>query len=167
MRVKLRLMVIIVGVFILSGCGLTEEEALQEIEETVVTTFETNYEEPNQTFNSFAMFLPEQFTVVEESESNLIIEGNNQMFILFYNTLEDQTSDFFYLSAEATDTYTLLESYETDEQFSYVSVTGADEDYELQVGVGGVRITTQTDLKKLEANFTDMVTMLNSIEFTE
>lgn len=148
-----------------SGCGLSEEETLENIRETVETVFSSQSPEPNQEFDNFNIYLPDHFTVVEESDSNLIINDQDQTYILFYNILEDATSEAFYLAEKARDQHDLLESYQDEDQFAYVKVTEIEREFELQVGVGGVRITTQAPLNQLEENFIEIVEMIKSLEF--
>ncbi|WP_440896136.1 hypothetical protein ACS127_16640 [Amphibacillus sp. Q70] len=150
-----------------SGCGLSEEETLENIRETIETAFNSQPLEPNEEFDNFNIYFPEQYTVIEESDSNLIFKDQDQTYILFYNRLEDTSSEAFYLAEKASDQYDLLESYQDEDQFAYVKVAEMDRDFELQVGIGGVRITTQAPLDQLEEDFIEIVKMINSIEFHE
>ncbi|GGM26336.1 hypothetical protein GCM10011351_09980 [Paraliobacillus quinghaiensis] len=156
-----------VSLLFLSACAPTEEEALNLVEEAAKATFEADTIEPNQEVEGFSVYLPDDFEIVEETESNLLLESGDQMFILFYNALEASTSQLNYQTAEANDNYSLLQSFEDNERFGYVKVAETEEIYELQVGVGGVKITTQTTLETMEDDTIAMMQMATSIAYTD
>ena len=156
-----------ISLLLLSGCAPTEEEALNLVEEVAQEAFEGDTVEPNQEVEGFSLYVPDDFEIKEETQSNLLLESGDQMFILFYNALEATTSRLNYQTSEANDNYSLLQSFEDNERFGYVKVAETEEDYELQVGVGGVKITTQTTLENIEDNTTDMMKMATSIAYTD
>lgn len=159
---------LLASLVILGGCsGVSEEEAFESVETMVETAFEADRIEVNEVLDSFRIFIPEHFEIIEDSVSNLIFADDDQAFILFYNTLEDKSSDLFYLGAEANDNYSLLETFEDEERFGYLQIAEKEESYELEVGIGNVKITTQTTLKDMEDSATDMMLMINSIEFDQ
>lgn len=163
----IRLLMIGLTILIISGCALSEEDIIENISENMQTSFNRQSPEANQEFDHFNIYFPEHFTVVEESDSNLIFSDQDQAYILFYNILEPSTSDAFYLAEKERDYYTFLESYQDDDQFSYVKMVELDDNFALQVGRGGVRITTHLPLAEIEDTFDEIVQMLNSIEFHE
>lgn len=161
------LLLIGLTVFIVSGCGLSEEEVIESISETFQTSFNRQSLEPNTEFDHLSIYFPEDHTIIEESEGNLIFEDQDNTYILFYNRLEPPTSDAFYLAEKRRGNYMLLESYQDAERLIYVKISEVEEDFELQVGVGGLRLTTHVSLKELEDTFNRMVDMINSIEVEE
>lgn len=162
---------IVVGLIIfLSGCGLSEVDVIGDIEEAVEISFSSESPEPNGDFVNFSIYFPDHLTVIEESESNLIFEDqDDQTYILFHNPLEGPSSQSFYNAQKEHDQHLLLESYHDleEDRFGYVKIASVNESYELQVGVGGVRITTFTSLDDLEEDFNHLVTMMNSLSFHE
>ena len=154
-------------VIIVSGCGLTEEEIIEDISHSLETEFNRPAPETNMNFDDIDIYFPERFTVFEESNNNIIFTHEDQMYILFYNRLEPATSNAFYLEEKAKPYDMYIESYEDAGQFSYVKIAEIDESYELQVGTGGVRITTNVTLNHIEDTFKELVQMLNSIEFQD
>jgi len=161
---KISLLLIGLTILIVSGCGLSEEEVLENISETIQTSFNRQSPEPNVEFDHFNIYFPENIEIIEESDGNLIFNDQDQTYILFYNQLEPPTSDAFYLAEKRRGNYLLLESYQDDERLIYVKVSEVEEDFELQVGVGGLRLTTHVSLRELEDTFNQMVDMINSIE---
>lgn len=160
-------MLLIMLVSILAGCSPSEEEALASVEEIANASFEQEALDANQTFDNFSIYIPSGFEVTEESQSNLILEQGSQTYILFYNALENSTSKLNYQAAEANGNHQLLESFENEDRFGYVKVTKLEKDYELQVGIGGVKITTQSSLSNMEEDTEAMMQMANSIAYTD
>ncbi|MCT2535023.1 hypothetical protein NC661_02810 [Aquibacillus koreensis] len=157
-------------VFLMSGCSETEEEVLKEAQDIASAKFEEESLESNQDVEHFSLFLPEGFTIVEETMNNLLLEKEDKTYILFYNPLEEKTSRLNYEAANAMGNFTLLESFETDDRFGYISVTtSGDEEasYELQIGVGGAKITTMTTLDDLVEDTETLMQMANSIAYTQ
>ncbi|PXW88180.1 hypothetical protein DES38_11443 [Streptohalobacillus salinus] len=167
MRKLFVISLIALSLVLLSACGVSEEEVAEVLESRTDEMFEAEKPAPNQSFASFEIYLPDNFEVQEEAESNLILESDNQMYLMFYNTLEDQMSDFFYRSIEESDQYTFLKSYQDDQRFGYVKVALVEELYEVQVGIGGIRMTTHTELDQVETEVEQMITIIDSVAFIE
>ncbi|GAA5416386.1 hypothetical protein Pryu01_01420 [Paraliobacillus ryukyuensis] len=157
----------IASLFVLIGCGPSQEEALSAVKENASTVFHEEPLQSNEQFDNFSIYIPDGYNVVDESKSNLILESGNQTYILFYNALESTTSQLNYQAAESNGNNELLEAFETEERFGYVRVTGLDKDYELQVGIGGVKITTQTTLSNMAEDVKEMMQMANSMAYSD
>ncbi|RCW62668.1 hypothetical protein [Saliterribacillus persicus] len=144
------------------------EEVIQEIETDTEEVFleeqlETNYEAEN-----FSLFLPAEFEVEEESISNLILKKENQTYILFYNALETATSRLNFEAASQMESPLLLTSFSDDERFGYIKIAQLEEkEYQLEIGVGGVKITTISEKNRLENDALEMMQMANSIAYTD
>lgn len=151
----------------LAACGPTEEEVAEMVQENLAGYFEMEPNEPNVELTEFSLHIPETFEIVEESDSNLILEQDDRLYVLFYNTFESKDSDFFYRSLKEMNQYVLLESYEDKDRFGFSMLTDVEETYEFQAGVGGVRITTHGELEEVEEQFETMISILNSIESVE
>lgn len=164
-KIGLPIALFLICLLLLSACAPSEDEAFESTEFAAKTTFEDDIIEPNKTMDNFSLYVPSGYEIIEESQSNLLLEKNNQTFILFYNALEDKTSELNFQAAEANANSALLQSFETDNRFAFVKVSESAEEYELQVGVGGVKITTQTSLRKLEDNTIDMMQMATSLAY--
>ncbi|WP_112181672.1 MULTISPECIES: hypothetical protein [Paraliobacillus] len=156
----------LISLLFLSACAPTEDEALELTESAARTVFEDNIIEPNNTLDNFSLYLPSDYEIIEESQSNLLLESDDQTFILFYNALEDTTSELNYQAAEANGNNALLQSFEDEERFAFVRVSEREDQYELQVGVGGVKVTTQTSIRQLEDDTIEMMQMATSIAYT-
>ncbi|MRH42816.1 hypothetical protein GH741_08975 [Aquibacillus halophilus] len=153
----------------LAGCSLkSEEQVLEETQEVAINTFQQESVDTNTELENFSLYLPGGFEITEETMSNLILQRDDQTYILFYNALEDTTSELNYKAAESIDESTLLESFEDENRFGYIKVLSTEEDsYELQIGVGGVKITTRTSKDQLVEDTEEMMKMANSIAYTK
>ncbi|MFG6121204.1 MULTISPECIES: hypothetical protein [Thalassobacillus] len=153
----------------LTGCSmfLSEEDAIADTRETAETSFNQNEMETNHEADSFSLYLPESMKVSEESQSNLILKEGEQTFILFYNPKEERTSKLNYEAASEKDEHLLLESFEDEDRFGYVRVLPAneEEEYELQVGVGGVKVTTFSKKESIKKDTEKMMKIANSIAY--
>ncbi|WP_117170641.1 hypothetical protein [Paraliobacillus sediminis] len=163
----LSMSLLIISLFFLSACAPSEDEALELTETAAKTVFEDNTTEPNNTLDSFSLYLPSGYEIIEESQSNLLLESGDQTFILFYNALEDTTSELNYQAAEANGNNLLLQSFEDEGRFAFVKVSESGDEYELQVGVGGVKITTQTSIRQLEDYTIEMMQIATSLAYTD
>ncbi|MFB1051842.1 hypothetical protein [Paraliobacillus sp. JSM ZJ581] len=164
--IKILHIVFVIALFILVGCSPSEEEALTSVESIAKNEFEKKPLEANQTHENISLYVPNDFEVTEVSKSNLILENGNQTFIFFYNALEETTSKLNFQAAEANGNDQLLQSFEDNERFGYVKVAKLEKDYELQIGIGGVKVTTQTTLRNIEEDTEKMMKMANSIAYT-
>ncbi|UFT98140.1 hypothetical protein KO561_13100 [Radiobacillus kanasensis] len=153
---------------LLTGCSLkSEEEAIKSTKAIVEKTFKEEGKESNQEMEGFSLYIPDHLETVEKGPSNVIFENGDQTFILFYNALEEPTSQLNYEEASSADKPLLLTTFEKENKFGYLRIIDTDDGYELQVGVGGVKITTITSKGDMEQSAEDMMVMANSLVKTE
>jgi len=152
---------------ILTGCSMqSEDEAVKSTEETAEKVFNAEKAiETNQELDAFSMYLPKGFEIIEEDASNVIIEDGEQTYIVFYNNLENPLSTLNYESTAAKkDQALLFESFDDTNKFGYTRILPDDEEhYELQAGIGGVKITTYTSKSDMESDAEKMMKIARSI----
>ncbi|WP_339228440.1 hypothetical protein NSQ77_01485 [Oceanobacillus sp. FSL K6-2867] len=157
------------AIMLLAGCGLkSEEEALAGAKEAAETAFyseapiETNYEMENK-----SIYIPDQLEVESKDESNLVLVDGKQTYIVFYNELEPASSEMNFEAAQ-TDQGLLLESFRDDLGFGYLRVLPDEgEGYELQIGIGGVKITTYTKKSRIENDAIELMKIAKTIAIEE
>ncbi|RYG71549.1 hypothetical protein EU245_13820 [Lentibacillus lipolyticus] len=159
---------VLFGILILTGCSMmqSEEEAIQHAEETAEKLFHADDAvEANKELDTFSMYVPAGLEVDKEELSNVILKDGNQTYIVFYNNLEGPKSKLSYKAAAKEDKALLLERFKDKNKFGYIRIMPADKEdkYELQLGVGGVKITTYTPKKSLESDAEEMMKMARSI----
>lgn len=156
-------------VFVLGACSfvMSEEDVISQTHEVAKMKFEKNETETNHKAGSFSLYLPDSMEVSEETNSNLILKEDEQTFILFYNPKEERKSKLNYQAASEKHNHLLLESFEDEGRFGYVRVLpkSEEEKYELQVGVGGVKVTTYAEKDSLKNDAEKMMKIANSIAY--
>ena len=150
---------------VLSACSLkSEEDAIADAESAAEDTFmDETMIEPNYEYDGASFYLPENLDIKNQDESNLVLTDGEQTYIVFYNENEDALSELNYNAAQKNDTL-LLESFTDEEKFGYISVLpDKGEGYQLQVGIGGAKITTYTDKGKLAEDTMELMKIAKSI----
>jgi hypothetical protein len=154
------LFIIVISIFSYES----EESVIVQAGETAEKTFfSEEIPEDNYQGEHFSFYLPNHMEVEEVDNFNAIIEYGDQTLIVFYNTLEDDLSQLNFNAAK-TDDAVLLETFTDDEKFGYIRLLpeGKD-DYEIQVSVGGVKVTTYTTKSEVITDSENLMKMALSI----
>ncbi|MGY0694755.1 hypothetical protein ACW2QC_18570 [Virgibacillus sp. FSP13] len=156
-------------IIVISGCSTkSEEDAINDAKKAAQQAFRAEKMEiiPNQQLNNFSLYVPGHLEVDEESKSNVILKDGDQTYIVFYNNLEDLNSQLNFQSVQRDDAL-LNESFEDDDKFGYIHVLPDEGDgYEMQVGIGGIKITTYTSKEKMDSDAMELMKMARSISIT-
>ncbi len=152
-------------VIIMSGCLNSEEDTIEESETVVKEMFLSDAEiERNFEAEEFKMYKPESLEFSESRGQNLIFFEEEQPYILFINELEAPNSKWYYDELKQKEEQLHLRTFETEEQFAYYSVKEKEEgQYEVQVGIGGVKMATKTEADDLIDDVQEMMKMVKSI----
>ena len=164
--IRSRLILSLLILIIVSSCGVkSEAEVVKDAKETTENIFHMEEViEPNQTLKFLSLYLPERLDVTDEDESNIILKDGGQTYILFNNNLENKKSELNYQSAQHPDAL-LLESFQDADRFGYIRIMPQqDENYEMQVGIGGIKITTYTSKGKLNSDAEDLMKIVLSAQ---
>jgi hypothetical protein len=132
----------------LVGCSMSENEALKSTEKTVEEAFYESGNEPTENTDSFSYYLPTTLSIEDEMDNNVILKDGNEPIILFYNLNEDLSSQVLYAaSIEKNNGKAILsKTFEDNGRFGYLIVTTInDRLYEMVVGIGGVKLTTEVN----------------------
>lgn len=165
---KRMLYIVLIGLsLILTACGPSETEVITELEQEAKAQFDQQKQEPNQTLTHFSLYLPEGYKIDSNDETNVVIRQTDQLYLLFHNPFEDKQSRTYYESLEMLEDTTYLQSFEGEDYFGYIYLRPLETDYELQVGIGGTKITTQTTLDQVQAEASQLITILTSLDLNE
>lgn len=153
------------AIILLAGCGFkSEEEAVADAKEAAEAVFysdtpvETNYE-----MESNSIYIPDRLEVESKDESNLILVDGKQTYIVFYNEFEPASSELNYEAAQS-DQALVLDSYSDGDKFGYIRILPDDgEGYELQIGIGGAKITTYTQKSRIKNDASELMNIAKSI----
>lgn len=159
--------VIILLVLFFLGFFTTEEKAIQKAKAAALDAFQNKEVPYTKELEEISLYLPESMEIISNSENNLILREDEQNFILFYNPFETLDSETFYKVAKEAKDIKLIDSFSKGDRFGYIRVIPLDDDtYELQVGVGGVKMTTETSKRDLKKDARDMMKIVQSIAFS-
>lgn len=162
--VSMLLIVIFSG---LIGCNASKEEAYQASQDVAETTFNEEKKAPTETTDGINYYLPDDFKVKNIIENNIILSRGKQEYILFVNPLEPSDSEVVYEELKDKDK-ALLQSFEDNQRFGYISITPIEgKEYELMVGIGGVKVTTKTTTNDMAENTKVMMEIANSVEYSK
>ncbi|WP_058307060.1 hypothetical protein [Gracilibacillus massiliensis] len=159
------LFVFLVGISIMSI--QPKEEVLTNAIEVAEQQFEQESKEQNKQVENFSLYLPEGYEVEEQNNSNLLLNKEEKTFILFYNKLETRTSRLNYEAAKEINNHEWLEAFEDKERFGYINIMVRDEVFEVELGVGGVKVTTRSSKEELVSDVGDMMDIASSIAYEE
>ncbi|SHN04501.1 hypothetical protein [Gracilibacillus kekensis] len=144
-----------------------KEEVLANAIEVAEQQFALESKVQNKQVENFSLYLPEGYKVEEQNNSNLLLNKEEKRFILFYNELETQTSRLNYEAAKESNNHKWLEAFEEKERFGYINIKEREEGFEVELGVGGVKVTTRSSKEDLVGDVADMMDIANSIAYEE
>ncbi|QHE53297.1 hypothetical protein [Pontibacillus sp. HMF3514] len=154
-------------ILFLSGFFVSEKQAMQNAKSAAKEAFNKEEVPFTRELESISLYMPETMEIVSNSANNLILREDEQGYILFYNPFEKLESDTFYKSAKQAKDIKMIETFSNDERFGYLRIIQLnDESYELQVGVGGVKMTTETDKNDLKDDAHEMMKIVRSIAYS-
>lgn len=155
---------VIVGVFLLSACSASFSEQKAEIKKEVASTFEGQPEKTNNSTKDIDYYLPPDVNVEEETPNNVLLKEGSKTFILFYNQHEKEDSKVVYDSTVTQQKeWDANETFSKDGKFGYMLVKKLKEkNYQLIVGIGGVKLTTETENVREDAEA--MMEIANSVK---
>ncbi|MBT2683977.1 hypothetical protein [Bacillus sp. ISL-37] len=154
---------IIVGLFLLSACSASFSEQKAEIKKEVASTFESQPEKTNNSTKDIDYYLPSDVKVEEETPNNVLLKDGSKTYILFYNQHEKEDSKVVYDSTvKQQKEWDANETFSKDGKFGYMLVKELKENhFQLIVGIGGVKLTTETENVREDAEA--MMQIANSV----
>ncbi|KGX89158.1 hypothetical protein [Pontibacillus litoralis] len=162
------LAVFVVGILASLGVFTSEEGAIQKAKEASEQAFHNEPAEANKQLENVSLFLPSSMTIESQEANNLILQDGNQQYLLFYNPLEKPTSDVYFQTAKEAENLLTITEFENDDRYGYMSIVKiGDKRYELQVGIGGAKMTTESSKQSLASNAQDMMNIVSSVTHPE
>lgn len=156
---------------ILAGCMATPEEQIAQGVANARDAFEEEPEETNQSVGQVDLYVPKGYDIEEPSDDfNSLITKGNDSFALFINPNEKGDSTFFYdlQKADPEQQWVADETFQQNGRFGFVTVKEIAEDQlELVVSAGGVKLTTITREDDVPENMDWMMKTVRSIDTEE
>lgn len=158
--------------FSLAGCGKSVQEQIEVGVASAETIFQEGAEVPNTTIGSIEVFVPKSYTVEQgANEMNYILTKDKDSYILFVNTNEQEDSKLHYdnLMADQTKNVVKSQEMESDEEFGFSAVVQYEDDkhYELIVSIGGIKMTTISEDRKIEDKLNTMMQIVRSVNIVK
>lgn len=167
MNFRKRILVsILLIIGLLAGCSSIEDVS-EETTTHVEQAFKEKSPEPNKEYGTISYFLPEDLKVDEQGENNFILKKGEQLFILFVNPNENLQSEVLYQSINPDKgSFAIDKTFKDKDRFGYVKAYEIDDkNYLLSVGIGGVKMTTETKLGDINENATEMMKVVSSLKY--
>ena len=158
---------VIVSVLLLTACGKSLEDRVDEGLKSAEKTFYENKKVANEEIDGVKFYKPSEFAIKEGSDSqNVILTTKKATFILFNNPNEKTDSHLFYdlLMADETKKVIKEKSFTDGDIFGFAAVIENDDTVELITSVGGSKITTLSNKKDVENHLSVMMEILRSIQ---
>lgn len=157
-------------VLVLVGCASPEEQAAEGVRQAAAQ-LEESPEKPNEKIGDYSVFLPGGYTVEAGSEApNILLEKDNDTYVLFINENEPATSRLYYdlLVSDPSKEIVEEETNELSDQFGFAAVVEqSDEQFELIVSRGGVKLSTVTDDGSIDKKLNEMMQIVHSFKSEE
>lgn len=156
---------------LLAGCGKSFDEQVSEGIITVQAAFEQQPIKANTTENNINLYLPEDYVIdPSKEEHNYLIHSSDDQYILFINEEEPENSQLNYDILMKSDDESIIkvEQLQGEKHFGFVAVKQfSEKEYELIVSIGGIKLSTVTNEKKIDYKLANMIDIVRSVEIVK
>lgn len=170
MAVKwLRTIGLMLLLLVLAGCNQSIDEQIANGLQITETVFAEEPEEHTEKIGDIKLYLPSNFKVEDSSdEYNIVISKGKESYILFINDREAQDSKLYFNLLKENEADKIIEesTYDKDGRFGFTAVLKTDDENEMEliVSSGGVKMTTISQAKHIENNLREMTKIVHSVK---
>lgn len=158
-------LLLIMSVVLLSACSANVEDAYKATDEKISAAFNSTPKKVNNKNKEVHFYLPFGFEIKEKTQNNVILKNGSKTYILFYNQQESTDSKVVYNATLDAKKYNYQKTYQKGDKFGFMLVKDLGEDkQELTVGIGGVKLTTETKTKSMKNDAEYMMQIVNSVK---
>ena len=165
------ILLVMISMLVLSACGKTVEEQASQGIENAETVFTSEPNEANKSIGHIELYLPKGFSIEKGiDEANYTVVNGKDSYILFVNSNEPEDSrlHFDILTQDTKANIIQEKTFETDGVFGFSAVNKqSEENYELIVSVGGVKLTTLSNDKKIDNKLQQMMEIVRSVKLLD
>lgn len=148
---------------LLVGCT-SIDEVVVETKDIVEKEFRAGEKGVNVETETFSYYMPTSMEIEDKGTTNIILTEGKQPYILFVNTLEKKNSKVVYESSLKEEKYLVNETFEHKDSFAFLQVLELDKNfYEVTVGVGGTKLTTEAKKDEITESAKTMMQIANSV----
>ncbi|MBP2241450.1 outer membrane lipopolysaccharide assembly protein LptE/RlpB [Cytobacillus eiseniae] len=157
-------LLLIFAVLLLSACSASLKEEQNAVKDAVTLAFKSEPKETNKENKDIKYYLPFGIEVKEESPNNIILKSGSKTYILFYNQHEESNSKIVYNATMKQKEYDVNETFDKDQKFGFLLIKNTDKKInEMTIGIGGVKITSQSKTKQLASDAKIMSEIIHSV----
>lgn len=153
--------------FIIAGCEVTEEESLQQGVQSFESVLEQEAQAPTVEEGSASFYLPNDFDIVEVVDNNnIIIEQQERLFVMFHDQDEPKTSTIHIERDQLLETEALLFNPVVEEDFVSFLLIDEQEEGQLLISVayGGAKLSTLSTYEHVVDDIEVMTAIVQSYE---
>lgn len=138
----------------------------EQTKKNVQEVFAAKPPEPNQRAGTFRFYLPDTYKITSQKATNILLRENSQTYILFINTNENPNSKVVYNFLKTQYKNQALNKTLTDKKrFGFAIADKLKNNrYEITVGIGGVKLTTEADSSKIPDSAKKMMQIAASLK---
>ncbi|MGM9924279.1 MAG: hypothetical protein ACI35R_08545 [Bacillus sp. (in: firmicutes)] len=161
-------LLIVMSVLLLFGaaCSANIEEEKMTAIDSAKNIFMKGSQEPNKKSGDTSFFMPSGYEIKKSEEYNILLEKQDNPVIIFINPNEADDSDLISRQIEKNkDEYIAFDIFEEQNRVGFVTIKEiSEEEYEITTGVGGVKVTAQTEVEQLSEYAEEMMRIATSIK---
>ncbi|WP_062354907.1 hypothetical protein [Bacillus kwashiorkori] len=156
-------------VLLLTACSGTINEEQKKARDAAKEIFESETVKANKESEAISFFLPSSMKIESEDANNLLLAKGSKLYILFHNPNEGKDSNVLYdTTLKSAKEYRLNEKFSKEGELGFIFIKDLEEEkYELIVGIGGSKITTETTVKDLADDAELMMRIVSSVTMPE
>lgn len=150
----------------LAGCTLSQKDMAEQTKKNVQEVFAAKPPEPSHKAGKFRFYLPDTYKISSQKATNILLTENSQTYILFINTNEKPKSKVLYNALKSQyKNKALTKTLSDKNRFGFaVADKLKNNRYEITVGIGGVKLTTEADSSKIPDSAKKMMQIAASIK---
>lgn len=158
-------LLLVVSVLLLSACSANVKEEQKATDEKVIGALESTPKEAKEKNEDIQFHLPFGFEIKEKLQNNILLKNGSKTYILFYNPHEGPESEVVYNATLNAKKFDFKKTYKRDGKFGYLLIRELEENQqEVTVGIGGVKMTTETKTKSMKNDAEMMMQIVKSVK---
>lgn len=164
---KIFVFIMVMLLTLLGACSANIDDEQIKAEQLAKESFTSDSKETNTDTEYFSLYVPSAMKLDDTDPNNILITEGEELYLLFINQNEGQASKVIYESTlNSAENFRLNKTFENENQFGYILIKdNSEKEYELTIGVGGVKMSTVTDASNIAENAQTMMEIVNSIQF--
>ncbi|MBB2480913.1 hypothetical protein H5P36_12015 [Bacillus sp. APMAM] len=159
-------MLLVFVIALISGCSTSIKEQQKEAVKNVNEAFSNQPKAAKKSTKHLKLYLPFGMAIQKDSPNNVIMKRGNQNYLLFYNQKVDKKGKEVYKISKPNKGILLDKNFNSKEKFGYLFVSKVKKNlYEVTVGIGGIKMTTETNMKNIASDAEKMMKIVSSVKY--